>query len=215
MDVIVTAGATRNPIDAMRYITARSSGSTGIAVARALVAAGRSVRLLGSAEALLRAPDLDGEEYGSTRDLMTRVERLVREWPHAALVHAAAVGDYEVASPSTGKTSSGKSEWTLTLTPTPKIADHVRGWGQVGPYVTFKAAAPETAAADLAGIATAQRSRTGCDLVFANVLGRLDTDVLLVGEGIRTFDRRGPAVDALVDWIHERLPLAPLRGSMG
>ena len=65
------------------------------------------------------------------------------------------------------------NEWTLTLTPTPKIADHIRAWGGVGPYVTFKAAAPETPEADMIDIARRQRDRTRCDLVFANVLGRI------------------------------------------
>jgi len=205
VDVVVTAGATRNPIDAMRYISARSTGSTGVALARAWRDGGLDVHLLGSAEALLRAPDLGGEEYWGTRDLMQRMERIVRANPRAALVHASAVGDYEVASPEAGKTPSGQASWTLTLTPTPKIADHVRGWGHTGPYVTFKAAAPGTSEADLEAIARKQRQRTGCDLVFANVLGRLAEGVLLVGESVERFERRDEAMAALIEWVAGRI----------
>lgn len=198
MNALVTAGATRNPIDAMRYLSARSTGSTGIFIANALRERGVSPWLLGSAEARLRDPGLPGEEYGSTRDLMAKVETWVRANPTGILVHSAAVGDYERADASAGKTPSGMPEWTLTLTPTPKIADHVRGWGFTGIYVTFKAAAPGTTPEELEGIARRQRDRTGCDLVFANVLGRTSKDVALVGGEIRWFAERRDGVDALI-----------------
>ena len=90
MDILITAGATRNPIDAMRYISARSSGATGMGLARALVARGHRVHLMGSAEARLRGPDLDGEEYHSTRDLMVRMAAWIRRFPGGAVVHSAA-----------------------------------------------------------------------------------------------------------------------------
>src|SRR5688500_18166241 len=132
MDVLVTCGATRNPIDAMRYLNARSTGETGLMIARALKSRGHRVYVLGSAEAKLRAPDLDVQEYGSTRDLMDKMQAAIRLARHGAVVHSAAVGDYELATPNPGKIPSGKSVWTLELTPTPKIADHVRGCGLDG-----------------------------------------------------------------------------------
>ena len=204
MRALITAGATCNPIDAIRFLSASSTGRTGAGIARALVRRGIPVHLLGSVEALLRAPDLPGEEYGSTRDLMERMERAVRSSPGAAVVHAAAVGDYE-AEPFCGKIPSGSASLTLTLRPAPKIADHLRGWGLVGPYVTFKAAPPGTTLEGLEAIARSQRTRTACDLVFANVLGHLGQDVLLVGEASRRFALRDEAVAALVDWLAERL----------
>jgi phosphopantothenoylcysteine decarboxylase/phosphopantothenate--cysteine ligase len=201
MPFLVTCGGTRNPIDAMRFISARSTGVTGLQIARGLRALGLEPFVLGSAEARLRGDEVPGEEFGSTRDLMARMERWVRAHADGGLVHAAAVGDYEVVDPSAGKIGSGLATWTLTLTPTPKIADHVRAWGLVGPYVTFKAAAPGTSEAELVALATAQRSRTGCDLVFANALDRLGSGVLLVGSDVRRFERREEAIAALVGWI--------------
>lgn len=199
MSVLVTAGATRNPIDAVRYVSAWSSGRTGVALARVLA----DSWLLGSAEARLRAGDLPGEEYGSTRDLMEKMERWVRAHPAGAVVHASAVGDYEVADPSTRKVPSGMETWELVLRPAPKIADHVRAWGLTGPYVTFKAAPPGTGDAELEEIARRQRERTGCDLVFANVLGRLSEGILLVGEETRRFAERDAAVEALARWVRD------------
>lgn len=204
MQVLITAGATRNPIDAVRFLSARSSGRTGVALAGALRAHGADVTLLGSPEACLRAQlaDIDAviEEYGSTRDLMGRMEAWVRQHPGGSLVHAAAVGDYECAQ-SAAKIPSGRPTLQLELTPTVKIADAVRGWGLTGRYVTFKAASPETTDDALVAIATAQRIRTQCDLVFANVLGRLDRRLMLVGEGVAHYPRRDEAIAALVRFL--------------
>lgn len=197
MDVLVTAGATRNPIDAMRFISANSSGRTGVTLARAWHAAGHRVHVLGSPEASLRAEGLKSEVFGSTRDLMARMERWVRDHPHGSVVHAAAVGDYECTHSSDSKLPSGQEEVLLRLAPTPKIADAVRGWGLTGFYVTFKAAAPETSREGLEALASAQRRRTGSDLVFANVLGRLGEHVAIVGDEVDWYLERSAALEAL------------------
>lgn len=198
--ILITAGATRNPIDAMRCITAGSSGATGVALAFALAGAlGRSaVTLLGSPEAILRAGDaVDTEPFGSTRDLMARMQRWVAAHPGGIVVHAAAVGDYE-APPFAGKLSSGAAELTITLRPTPKIVDHLKGWDPTMFLVSFKAAPPDTDAAQLRAIAAAQAARTGSDLVFANVLGRLGEDVQLVRpDAAERFAERAAGLDAL------------------
>lgn len=204
MDVLITAGATRNPLDAIRYLSAHASGSTGVFIARAWRDAGLAPHLLGSGEARLRDPDLPGDEFFGTRDLMARMEAWIVAHPRGAVVHSAAVGDYELAEPATTKTPSGMASWTITLVPAPKIADRVRGWGLTGPFVTFKAAPPGTTDADLVGIAERQRARVGCDLVFANVLGRTGTGVWLVGDENRRYERRKDAIDALVAWLVHR-----------
>jgi phosphopantothenoylcysteine synthetase/decarboxylase len=192
---LVTAGATRNPVDPMRYLSARSTGATGIAIARALVRA-FDVLLLGSAEACLRAPDLRTEEFGSTRDLFARMERLV---PGASLVvHSAAVGDYE-AAPRAEKIASGQPEVTIRLTPAPKILDRVRAWNADCTLVSFKAGSPELDPCALEAVARAQLVRTGSDLVFANSLGALETSCMLVDrrEAV-AFASRAEAVAALL-----------------
>jgi phosphopantothenoylcysteine synthetase/decarboxylase len=163
------------------------------------------VHLLGSAEALLRAESTGGEEYTSTRDLMARMERWVRAHPAGAVVHAAAVGDYEMAEVEGSKIPSGSEEIVLRLRRTPKIADRVRSWAHTGPYVTFKAAAPHTSADELVDIASRQRARVGCDMVFANVLGRLTTGVYLVGDDVRRFELRSDGIEALVGWLDDAL----------
>ncbi len=199
--VLVTAGATRNPIDVMRFISAHSSGRTGAQIAGALSECGAEVHLLGSPEALLRASGVETAEYTSTRDLMTKMETWVRQNPEGVVVHACAVGDYEFADAGTQKLPSKQNSLTITLTPTPKIADSVRGWGLIGPFVTFKAASPETTDKALVEIAMAQRQRVGCDRVFANVIGRLNSRVAIVGDGVEWYEARQEAIEALVTWL--------------
>lgn len=196
--VLISAGATRNPIDAIRYISSFSTGTTGAWLGRALAGAGRDVHLLGSAEALSRAPELNGEEFWSTLDLMARMKRWVEANPGGLVIHAAAVGDYQ-AETSASKLPSGQPELVLRLHPTPKIVDHLKRWDSSLFLVSFKAAPPETDDHALTQIAARQLAHTASDLVFANVLGRLATGVQIVRpDGPTRYERRDEAMQALL-----------------
>ncbi len=194
---LVTAGATRNPIDAMRYLAAYSSGRTGVALATEL-ATDHRVTLLGSPEACLRAaPPVQAEPFGDTRDLMTRMEEWIRAHRGGVVVHAAAVGDYE-AQPSPDKISSGLDELVIRLRRAPKIADHLKDWDPGCALVTFKAAGPNTDAEQLVAISRSQLRRTGSDFVFGNVIGALQTTCVIVDrDGSEAFEGRGAALKAL------------------
>jgi len=196
--VLITCGGTRNPVDAIRYLSAGATGSTGIAIARRLRAAGRDVHVLGSLEASLRAPDLAVEVYGSTRDLLTRTQRWCTANPDGVVVHSAAVGDYEAATDA-GKIPSGQAELVLRLTPTPKIVDQVHIWAPQAWLVSFKAGRPGISGDELEAVARAQARRTGSKWVFANALDHTATDVMLVGpdETARYADRED-ALTALI-----------------
>lgn len=202
---LITAGATRNPLDAIRYISAFSTGRTGVSLANALVEQG-AVHFLGSAEACLRCkshPNLTVAEYTSTRNLMEQMLSFIDAHPDAIIVHAAAVGDYEIAQTGQHKIPSGKNELILRLTPTPKIIDHLRPRSRHIKLVSFKAASPETTDAQLHTLASRQRARTGSDLVFANVIGRLSSRVLLCGDAPAWHDTRTQAMAALIAQLHQ------------
>ena len=204
-NVLITAGATRNPIDAVRFISAHSTGNTGVFLAKSLQYEGANVFLLGSPEACLRAgSEVPSEEYTSTHDLMDKMRRWVLQNPLGVILHAAAVGDYEVGADNASKIPSGKASLTLELIPTPKIVQHIRQWDFEGMLVTFKAAAPEVNMEDLIAIAQAQRDKTSSDLVFANVLGHLDTLIAIVGNSVQTFDEREEALKELVLRVIEK-----------
>ena len=217
--LLLTAGATRNRVDAIRYLSAFAGGQTALALVAALPDA--PTHVLGSAEAVLRMKlaeaerklsnrppkDISTEEFTGTRDLMGRMEQWIRTHPYGVVVHSAAVGDYE-AEPNASKIPSGQAEITIRLRPGPKIVDHVREWAPECRLVSFKAGRPGLNPAELEQIARGQLMRTESDLVFANVLGEIETSVLLVERTrCRAFSRRAEAIAALAQtlaaWLRE------------
>ena len=203
--ILITAGATRNPVDAMRFISARSSGRTGVRLAESLESTG-NIHLLGSPEALLRSPNgIETEAYSSTDDLLVRMRTWVRKHPHGIVVHASAVGDY-MASPSAPEThdkiESGQAELILRLVPTPKILDEIHSWSNDVDIISFKAAAPGVVGEQLESIAHKQLIRTNSVVVFANTIGDLDASVALVGpDQTDWFDNRISGLEELTKRI--------------
>jgi phosphopantothenoylcysteine decarboxylase/phosphopantothenate--cysteine ligase len=126
--VLVTAGPTHEPIDAVRYIANRSSGRMGIAVAEASTDRGwPTTLLLGPTplEPRPSAPTPQGHSRRAVHRFRTTddLRALLREhWPsHDVLIMAAAVADYRPAAPGSGKRKRGSERWTLELEPTPDL----------------------------------------------------------------------------------------------
>lgn len=217
--LLITAGATRNRVDAIRYLSAFAGGGTALSLVEAM--GDGPIHLLASVEALLRARlamaerkleglpawDLSLEEYLGTRDLQDRLLGWLHKNPRGLVVHSAAVGDYE-AAPNASKIPSGQAEIFIRLSPAPKILDQIRGIAPGCRLVSFKAGRPGLSPQELTEIARAQLHRSRSDLVFANVLGELETSVILVeAEAERLFPHRSHALEALVsclgDWRNE------------
>jgi len=121
--MLITAGPTHEPVDAVRYIANRSSGRLGIALAEAAAARRDHVTLL-LGPTLSSPPQ---HSHVTTRRFQTTAELqdLLRDlWPdHSVLIMAAAVADYRPAhSPGrTEKRPRGDGPWTLELEPTPDL----------------------------------------------------------------------------------------------
>ena len=203
---LITAGATRNPIDSMRFISAHATGRTGLRLARALTNSGSQVHLLGSPEACHAAPaGLSTEVFGSTHDLLSRVRQWVTHNPGSLVIHSAAVGDYE-AEASEGKIKSGANELVLRLRPTPKILDQISQWDPACCLVSFKAAAPHTERSELESIARKQLLRSKSEIVFGNVIGALESEVLLIrADSTEYFPSREEGLLALMQATREAL----------
>lgn len=121
--VLVTAGGTVEPIDAVRYITNRSSGKMGYALAREFRRRGAVVtvirgavdpRLAGSLEGVTEISALSAEEMGHA--VMTAAV------DHDIVVMAAAVADYTPAEVSAGKMKKKNDDMSLQLKKTRDIA---------------------------------------------------------------------------------------------
>lgn len=185
--VLVTAGGTREPIDAVRAITNRSSGKMGFAVAAEAAVRGAEVILIAGPCALPTPP-------GVRRvDVETALE--MREAVHAEFgsvtvaVMAAAVGDFRPADPSARKIKKEDlapgGGIQLDLVANPDILAEISRERGERVVVGFAAESHEVVEA-----ARRKLERKGCDLMVANDISRrdsgFDTDenaVILVSPG--------------------------------
>lgn len=162
MRVLVTAGPTREALDPVRYLTNRSSGKMGYAMAAAFAEAGHGVLLI-SGPTQLDVPDgVDFLPVESALEMFEAVKRHIGRMDTA--VFAAAVADYRPAVVAGQKIKKTSETLTLELVKTPDILGSVRGeFGFTGTLVGFAA---ETL--DLEANAKEKLKRKGCDLVIAN-----------------------------------------------
>jgi phosphopantothenoylcysteine decarboxylase/phosphopantothenate--cysteine ligase len=166
--VLVSAGGTREPLDAVRFLGNRSSGRMGVALAEearlrgaevTLVAANLSVPPPGKVE-LVQAPTAVELE----REVLARSDADV-------VLMAAAVADYRPAEQSSGKRPKNEQPWTVTLEPTGDILAQLgarRRNGQV--LIGFAADHGETGLARAREKLDAKRS----DLIVFNDVSRED-----------------------------------------
>jgi phosphopantothenoylcysteine decarboxylase/phosphopantothenate--cysteine ligase len=166
--VLVTAGPTQEPLDPVRYITNRSSGKMGYALAEAAAARGARVILVSGPVTL---PEPSGV-------LVVRV-RTAREMRQAVFEHlgeatiiikSAAVADYHVANVPTQKIKKTATRLSLELDPTPDILAEL---GQKKGDRLLIGFAAETE--NLLGEARRKLTSKNCDMVVGN---------LVSGEGV-------------------------------
>jgi phosphopantothenoylcysteine decarboxylase/phosphopantothenate--cysteine ligase len=206
--VLVTAGGTREPLDAVRFLGNRSSGRMGVALAEAARERGAEVTLL--AANLHVAPPSGVELVATPTAADLRREALARADADVVLM-AAAIADYRPAEPVGGKRPKGSDPWTLSLVPTADVARALgaaRHDGQI--LVAFGAEHGEEGLARKRGML----AEKNVDLVVYNDVGRddigfdsVDNEVVLVShDGERSVAKAPkPAIaEAILDEV-ERL----------
>ena len=169
--VLVTAGPTRAPLDRVRYIANRSSGATGVAVARALRRRGARVHLVYGPGTAPPPAGVEVVRVETPEEMRQAALAVLRKHRVAAAVLAAAILDYVPAEFHDGKLPSGR-RLTLELVPTPKlIAELVQTAPQMA-TVGFKL---EYGRSDeeLIAIARAHIERYHLTAVLANDLARM------------------------------------------
>ena len=204
MRVLITSGATREPIDDVRYVSNVSTGRLGASVATAFLEAGAEATLMtgvGSQRPEAH-PDLTVVEFGSTEDLLSRLRVLLGEDDApSVMIHAAAVADYAPIQ-AAGKISSSADELVLRMTPTPKVADRVRRWRPDLTLVMFKLESGITRD-ELHARARRTMARAGADHIVANLLeevtpGGHRADLLSAGGQVTELPDRDAIGAALV-----------------
>ena len=170
MNILVTAGPTREPVDPVRFLSNRSSGKMGYELARAFARAGHSVLLISGPTALDVPDHLDFLPVETAAGMYAAVARHLGRMDLA--VFAAAVADFTPAHPASAKIKKSADSLTLELVRTTDILGSAREpLGFTGTLVGFAA---ETG--DPESQARAKLTAKGCDLVIAN-------DVSLPGFG--------------------------------
>jgi len=184
--VLITAGPTQEPLDAVRYITNRSSGKMGYALAEE--AAARGARVV-----LVSGPVHLAEPRGvQTIHVRTAVEMRKAVLDHlkdaTIIIKAAAVADYHRSNPPRQKEKKTAARLSLELDPTPDILAEVGRQKGDRLLVGFAAETDH-----LAEEARRKLETKNCDMIVANLVGddlgfdSEDNEVLLVlrtGESI-------------------------------
>jgi phosphopantothenoylcysteine synthetase/decarboxylase len=189
--LLITAGPTWVPIDAIRHLANFSTGRMGATLARAAVAAGWQVTLLyGPGRHPLSSDDrqqMEVIDFTTFDELHALVRQKVGTRAYAGMVHAAAVSDYLPAEREAGKIDSSAPELLLRLVRAPKIVDEVKPLDPEIVLVKFKLTAGQSREA-LVRIAQESRRRSGAELIVANDQTSLTPErhptLLLAEEGL-------------------------------
>ena len=189
--VIVTAGPTREPIDPVRYITNRSSGKMGYAMARAALEAGANVTLVSGPVALDAPEQVNYVKVETAKEMRDAV--LNSAGSADILIATAAVADYYCENVAEQKIKKGNSSLSLQLSKTPDVLAEAASLN--APLFTVGFAA-ETEALKENAIKKLQGK--GLDMIAAN----------LVGEG-QAFDVDDNALEVFWPGGNLSLPTAP------
>ena len=167
--VLVTAGPTREAIDAVRFLSNQSSGKMGFSVAQAAVEAGARVILV-SGPVTLPTPDhLQRIDVGSAQQMFDTV----LEHIHGVdiFIATAAVADYRPVDTATGKIKKKPERMQLELEPTPDILAEVKARF---PRLFCVGFAAETESLD--EYAQDKLHRKGIEMIAANWVGPAATE---------------------------------------
>ncbi len=167
--VLVTAGATREAIDDVRFITSPATGKMGAALADQLYLLGADVTFVHAENAVEPRYLVQKRSFISADDLS---EILEKEVPHTDIIfHTAAVSDFSVSKIS-GKISSDE-ETTIHLIPRKKILSQIKQWNPKSLLIGFKAEAG-ISEKELIARAKKRMLESGADFMIANEVGKED-----------------------------------------
>lgn len=168
MHFLITAGPTREAIDPVRFISNRSSGKMGFALAAAAAAAGHEVALITGPVSLATPPGVRRTNVISSLEMYDAVQSSINGTEVA--IFAAAVADYAPVHVFSQKLKKSAAEMTLVLKKTPDILASVRQvFNWQGILVGFAA---ETE--DIVRHAHDKLVRKDCDMIVANDVSRSD-----------------------------------------
>lgn len=190
LNIMITAGPTREAIDAVRFISNRSSGKMGFAIASAAHEAGANVTLVTGPVNLATPPGVQRIDVESAEQMGQTVLNNVHQ--QQILIGSAAVADYVPSTRISGKMKKDTGDLNIRLKPGIDIMHEV-GQLTAKPFTVGFAAETER----LADYAKGKLQRKNMDMIAANLVDRAD----------RGFDVDDNALDVYWHNGHRQLPL--------
>ena len=163
LTVLVTAGPTQEDIDPVRYLSNRSSGKMGYAIAQAAAESGAKTILISGPTSLTTPPRVQCIDVKSAQQLHDAVMEQVDECD--VFISAAAVADYRVVEPAQQKIKKQSEDITLKLTRNPDVLAEVAALDN-GPFVVGFAAETE----NLEKHAREKLQTKNLDMIAANLV---------------------------------------------
>lgn len=209
LNVMITAGPTRELIDPVRYLTNRSSGKMGFAVAAAAHEAGAHVTLVsGPVQLATPAGAITRIDVQSARDMHAAVHRHIASTD--IFIAAAAVADFQPATVAKEKIKKDGKPVSLQLEPAPDIVKSVADLAK-RPFVVGFAAETN----DVEQNARSKLKRKRLDMIAANHVGDgiafdcEDNALTVIWPGGKVDVPRGPKLEVareLIALIAKHLP---------
>jgi phosphopantothenoylcysteine decarboxylase / phosphopantothenate---cysteine ligase len=218
LNVLITAGPTRERLDPVRYLTNRSSGKMGFAVAEAAREAGAHVTVVTGPVQLQTPMGVTRINVESARDMYAAVHRQVGDAD--IFIAAAAVADFQPVTVAKQKIKKQGGSVKLELEPAPDIIKSVADMAK-RPFVVGFAAETN----DVEDNARIKLKRKKLDMIAANEVGDgiafdcEDNALTVIWPGGKMDVARGPKIDVareLIALIAKRLPPpdgSPRRGA--
>lgn len=183
--IIISAGGTQEPIDAVRVITNRSSGKQGYALASAAVSRGARVTLITAPTSLPDPPGAKVVHINTAREMLKGVTAAIKD-AGDALIMAAAVADWESDKQSKVKLKkiAGENTMSLSLKQTPDILKAVSTEKII--KIGFAA---ETE--NLINNATEKLNEKDLDMIIANDVSSTDSGFSVDNNRVVILDKKG------------------------
>ncbi|MBN1593964.1 MAG: bifunctional phosphopantothenoylcysteine decarboxylase/phosphopantothenate--cysteine ligase CoaBC [Candidatus Coatesbacteria bacterium] len=169
LSILVSAGPTREMIDPVRFISNRSTGKMGIAIARAAAARGAKVTLVAGPCAVELPSAVEVVNVTSAEQMRDAIIDALPK--HQVLIMTAAVADYTPAQPLSQKIKKGESSLSLELVRTSDILVDVSELRAKDQVIIGFAAETE----NLLDNARKKLAAKGLDMIVANDVSRADS----------------------------------------
>ena len=214
--ILVTAGPTHEDLDPVRFITNRSSGKMGYALAKVAWRRGARVTLVTGPTFL---PDPYGVEIVRVRTAVEMLQEVWQRFPQSeALLMAAAVGDYRAESLSAQKMKRGPQAQKVNLVQNPDILMEISRLKKHQVVVGFAA---ETG--NLVAEANRKLREKNLDLIVANEVGRPDSGFAVDTNEVTLLGRdeepqqlplltKEQVAQRILDWVVRKLPAREAEG---